>query len=82
MWCTNKSGGVKRNWIGRPRKLFLPGRKERCACIKDVGPPSTDPSNVSSNVGDLESPHLKEYEGCDSKATSCQVTPPKKDEDE
>lgn len=25
-WCTKKSGGVTRSWIGVPRRLFYPGR--------------------------------------------------------
>jgi len=62
-WCTTKSGGIKRNWVGVPRRLFYPGRDERCACIRSTGPPSTDPG-ASSDKGDLENPHLKEYAGC------------------
>ncbi|KAK9504615.1 hypothetical protein O3M35_010912 [Rhynocoris fuscipes] len=35
VWCSNKSGGIKRNWVGVPRKLFLPGWSDyRCACIQ------------------------------------------------
>ena len=81
VWCTNKSGGVNRPWIGRPRQLYLPGRRERCACVKDVGPPSTDPSDVGPNVGDLRNPHVREYDGCDPKATSCQLRPPEPEEE-
>ena len=25
VWCTKKSGGISRNWIGVPRRLFFPG---------------------------------------------------------
>ena len=25
-WCTKKSGGVTRTWVGLPRRLFYPGR--------------------------------------------------------
>ena len=25
-WCTKKSGGVTRSWVGVPRRLFYPGR--------------------------------------------------------
>lgn len=36
VWCTKKSGGIERDWIGVPRMLFeSPNSKEyRCACIK------------------------------------------------
>ncbi len=81
VWCTKKSGGVTRQWVGRPRRLFYPGRKERCACIKDTGPPSMDSGAVDSDIGDLANPHIKEYEGCDPNAASCQVKPGEPDDD-
>ena len=75
VWCTKLSGGIERNWVGLPRRFFYPGRRERCACIKDFGPPSADMEEETwtSGNGDLGNPHLKEYEGCDSKASSCKV---------
>lgn len=78
VWCTKKSGGVERNWPGRPRRLFYPGRRERCACVKDFGSASTNMEGGPSVVGegDLANPHLKEYEGCDSKETNCMVSGP------
>lgn len=69
-WCTAKSGGVKRNWVGAPRRLFYPGREERCACIRTTGPPSIDPAS-KENRGDLDNPHLKEYEGCAQDSFEC-----------
>ncbi len=80
VWCTNKSGGVDRPWVGRPRRLFYPGRKERCACVRDSGPPSTDMS-AGGTVGDLNNPHLKEFEGCDPKAHECKLEDPEKEDD-
>eukprot|EP00092_Neocalanus_flemingeri_P000724 GFUD01000768.1.p1 GENE.GFUD01000768.1~~GFUD01000768.1.p1 ORF type:complete len:343 (-),score=140.41 GFUD01000768.1:115-1143(-) len=71
-WCTKKSGGVARDWVGVPRQLYYPARQPRCACVRDKGPPSTDPG-ARSNIGDLDSPHLKEYEGCHIKAWECRV---------
>lgn len=57
IWCTDQSGGIKRNWIGFPRKFFSPGSKEyRCACVREQ---------------DLNSSNMKEYDGCDSKSTDC-----------
>ena len=77
--CTKKSGGTERSWVGRPRLLYYPGRSERCACVKDTGAPSTDES-ATSDRGDLDNPHVKEYKGCDNEATSCVIKPPEKDE--
>jgi len=71
-WCTKKSGGVTRDWVGVPRQLYYPAREPRCACVRDKGPPSTDPG-ARSNTGDLDSPHVKEYQGCHSKATECRL---------
>lgn len=74
VWCTQKSGGVERSWVGVPRRLFFPGRTERCACVKDHGTSLFDPKSKTDN-GDLDNPHLKLYEQCtDPKASSCQVT--------
>ena len=81
VWCTKKSGGVDREWVGVPRKLFYPGRKERCACVRIAGPPSTDPSATATDDGDLSNPHLKEYEGCAADAASCQISPPQPDDE-
>lgn len=81
VWCTAKTGGTDRGWVGKPRKLYLPGKSERCACMKDFGPPSTDPS-ATTDFGDLQSPHVKEYEGCDPEAVSCQLAPPSEEKDE
>ncbi|XP_023333620.1 neuferricin [Eurytemora carolleeae] len=69
-WCTAKSGGIARTWIGVPRKLFYPGRDERCACVRDTGSPSTDPG-ASSNRGDLDNPHLKQYQDCPPDSFEC-----------
>lgn len=41
VWCSDMSGGTKRNWIGVPRQLYLPREKvHRCACVKDKGSPT------------------------------------------
>ena len=80
VWCTKKSGGIERDWVGVPRKLFYPGRKERCACVRTSGPPSTDPS-AKSDVGDLENPHLNEYKECRPEEASCQLAPPQPDDE-
>merc|ERR1711963_775891 len=60
--------------VGVPRRLFFPGRTERCACVKDSGISLYDPGSKSNN-GDLDNPHIKRCEQCrDAKATSCQVS--------
>jgi len=70
-WCTKKSGGVTRNWVGLPRQLFYPGREPRCACVRSSGAPSTDPGDRRADRGDLDNPHLKEYQGCPSDSPEC-----------
>eukprot|EP00096_Caligus_rogercresseyi_P007920 TRINITY_DN2607_c0_g1_i1.p1 TRINITY_DN2607_c0_g1~~TRINITY_DN2607_c0_g1_i1.p1 ORF type:complete len:326 (+),score=88.48 TRINITY_DN2607_c0_g1_i1:40-1017(+) len=72
VWCTDKSGGIHRPWVGVPRKLFYPGGQERCACVRSFGPPSNDPM-ASTNVGDLKHPHLKEYPECHPESDSCYI---------
>jgi len=27
VWCTNKSGGIERDWVGVPRRYFKPGNE-------------------------------------------------------
>ncbi|XP_033111597.1 neuferricin-like [Anneissia japonica] len=57
VWCTKKSGGISRDWVGVPRKLYKAGSTDfRCACIRK---------------SQLNNPLLQEYEDCDSKSHSC-----------
>ncbi|ELT90457.1 hypothetical protein CAPTEDRAFT_110664 [Capitella teleta] len=73
VWCSENSGGDKREWIGLPRKFFRPGqRSHRCACVRTSGPPFDDPES-EQNVGDLAYPGLKEYDGCDPTAVRCEL---------
>jgi len=71
-WCTTKSGGVTRDWVGVPRQLFYPGREARCACVRSSGAPSTDPG-ASSERGDRDNPHVKLYPGCEELAHECRT---------
>lgn len=82
VWCTKKSGGINRDWIGVPRQLFYPGRKERCACIKDKGKSLFEPTSNSNNNGDLSNPYIKAYKQCENtpQDSSCQISPPEEDE--
>ncbi|XP_028643088.1 neuferricin isoform X2 [Grammomys surdaster] len=73
LWCSQKSGGVHRDWIGVPRKLYKPGTKEpHCVCVRTTGPPSDQQDNPRhSNRGDLDNPNLEEYTGCPPLAITC-----------
>lgn len=76
VWCSNKSGGINRDWAGVPRKLFKPGSSQsRCACVKNFGPPQDSDSAARSHndKGDLENPNLQEYDNCDAEALSCNL---------
>lgn len=61
-WCSTKSGGVDRSWVGYPRELFNVGtsNEARCACVKE---------------SDIDDPRVKPYKGCDVHATSCIILP-------
>ena len=77
VWCTLKSGGVERAWVGVPR-LYNPSvdpalptigdnsgtaQQERCVCAP--------PDEVAKTP-----PYLREYPGCDPASERC--FPPKK----
>ncbi|PBC31459.1 neuferricin [Apis cerana] len=64
VWCTKKSGGIERNWIGVPRMLFeSPNSKEyRCACVK------LDSKEYKEFKG-----MLKEYPQCPKSSIKCAV---------
>ncbi|XP_046876694.1 neuferricin [Hypomesus transpacificus] len=58
VWCSRKSGGVHRDWVGVPRLLFSPGSsRSRCVCVEN---PST-----------TGNPNLQEYQDCPPEAESC-----------
>ncbi|XP_044252595.1 neuferricin homolog [Tribolium madens] len=58
VWCTERSGGVSRHWVGYPRQLYEPGSQTyRCACVQFGG--------ISAN--------FKQYDGCDPDSVSCFV---------
>uniref|UniRef100_A0A8C4W0K5 Cytochrome b5 domain containing 2 n=1 Tax=Gopherus evgoodei TaxID=1825980 RepID=A0A8C4W0K5_9SAUR len=65
-WCSKQSGGVNRDWIGVPRKLYKPGSSDsHCVCVRTIGPPSGQlDSTEHSDRGDLDNPNLQEYKGC------------------
>ncbi|MBN3308305.1 NEUFC protein, partial [Amia calva] len=60
VWCSTRSGGVHRDWVGVPRRMFKPGLGgSRCVCVR------------TGDTGRLDHPSLQEYEGCPSLAESC-----------
>ncbi|XP_067932548.1 neuferricin-like [Watersipora subatra] len=73
VWCSDRSGGIQRAWIGVPRKLFTGSSGEfRCACIRTTGPPSSNlDSTTHNNKGDLDNPNLREYDNCDPASHTC-----------
>lgn len=72
-WCSKQSGGVNRDWIGVPRKLYKPGSSDsHCVCVRTTGPPSGQlDSTEHSDRGDLDNPNLQEYKGCHPLADWC-----------
>ncbi|KAI4460903.1 membrane-associated progesterone receptor component-related [Holotrichia oblita] len=57
VWCSNRSGGIERDWIGVPRQFYETGSQSyRCACI----------SKEDLNLG-----NIKEYENCQLNSISC-----------
>ncbi|XP_071621265.1 neuferricin [Heliangelus exortis] len=75
-WCSRQSGGINRDWSGVPRKLFQPGSKgSHCVCVRTLGPPWDQAASAEhSNRGDLDNPHLQEYDGCHPMAEQCILT--------
>ncbi|NXR07306.1 NEUFC protein, partial [Semnornis frantzii] len=76
VWCSRQSGGVLRAWAGVPRKLYSPGAGgSRCVCVRTSGPPWGQPAaGQHSDRGDLDDPHLQEYDGCHPQAQQCILT--------
>ncbi|XP_010179747.1 PREDICTED: neuferricin, partial [Mesitornis unicolor] len=75
-WCSRQSGGVNRDWTGVPRKLYQPGSTgSQCVCVRTTGPPWGQPDSIKhSNRGDLDDPHLEEYDSCNPLAEQCVLT--------
>jgi len=60
LWCSDKSGGIDRNWVGVVREYTHPTTKaKRCACV----PPDL-----------LNDPNLSLYDGCLPDAIECSWT--------
>ncbi|XP_011059514.1 PREDICTED: neuferricin [Acromyrmex echinatior] len=60
-WCTERSGGIDRDWVGVPRMFFETAQSSsRCTCIK-----------LDSKEYEENKARFKEYDGCDKYATKC-----------
>lgn len=62
VWCSEKSGGVERDWAGLPR-IYNDGQSNRCACFNLNG----------EQAKELEK-NMSLYPGCDPKATECKLS--------
>ncbi|XP_043253640.1 neuferricin isoform X2 [Colletes gigas] len=64
VWCSKRSGGIERNWIGVPRMLFESSnfKQYRCACVK------LDSEEFEETKG-----MVREYDGCPKTAIKCAV---------
>lgn len=60
VWCSLKSGGVERDWVGSPR-IYHDGQSQRCVCVRQA-----------SDQGEA----LSVYPGCDPEATECSLAQP------
>ena len=65
VWCTSKSGGTERGWVGYPRKMHRRGSavdSAQCVCTKDA--------NTFVSGDNL----LEVYSGCEKYADKCDTT--------
>jgi len=60
LWCTDESGGIKRDWVGVPRKFYkTPDSNWKCVCVNPKGPLIVDERlqnfvNVDPNSSDIK----------------------------
>nr|XP_033329836.1 neuferricin [Megalopta genalis] len=64
VWCSKKSGGIARDWVGVPRMLFESpnSQQSRCACV-----------NLDSKEYEETKGMLREYVGCNELSIKCTV---------
>jgi len=58
LWCSEKSGGIERDWTGLPRVFTEPGKDGRCACVRDDL---------------LSDPRVEAYKDCAPDSFECRV---------
>lgn len=61
VWCTNKSGGVDRSWVGFPR-IFDDGSGKRCVCFNPDSPDAQQSVKL-----------MNVYPGCDPQSSECKL---------
>uniref|UniRef100_A0A6G1S450 Neuferricin n=2 Tax=Aceria tosichella TaxID=561515 RepID=A0A6G1S450_9ACAR len=59
VWCSTKSGGFERDWVGTPR-VYNDGQSQKCVC-------------VNPNFNQQDGAPLSTYPGCDPEATECSL---------
>lgn len=64
VWCSKKSGGIERDWIGVPRMFFEnPSSKQhRCACV-----------NLHSKEYEKNKGNFRKYNGCANNSVKCNI---------
>lgn len=59
VWCSKRSGGIERDWVGVPREFYAPGSQSpRCACIKE---------------DNLDLRNINVYKNCEFNSPSCNI---------
>lgn len=61
VWCTTKSGGVERDWVGVPRLIEDQNESSRCVCVNIEG---MNPSQQAQ---------FRVYADCDPNASECPI---------
>ncbi|KAG8226073.1 hypothetical protein J437_LFUL006380 [Ladona fulva] len=70
VWCSKKSGGIERSWVGVPRKLYVAGSSSpRCACIRHP----KEISSPGSHEPKIDDPQLEKYPDCSEDSHSCWI---------
>lgn len=71
VWCSKNSAGIDRDWVGVPRRMFKPGRKDdKCVCVKTTGVSS---DKGQGDEGDLHHPNINIYPNCGKYDVSCKL---------
>ena len=72
-WCSNMSGGRRRDWTGVPRQLFSPESKSsRCACVPT--PAEQQPAiHYDEESEDPVDPRIRPFPDCPVDASQCLV---------
>ncbi|XP_065186966.1 neuferricin-like [Sycon ciliatum] len=73
VWCSKESGGIKRDWVGVPRKFYKAGGTNyQCVCVRTTGSPSLGEDD-QRNIGDLGNPNMRAYDYCHPDSATCAI---------